>query len=95
MALSLWKATGNVQTYFHHLHKLKATYVATEKGLGEFEEAFGIQRELATHICKDMFINNIAKMTLEFPKPKVQEIVKDKKFTLPDMLGTVGRSVFE
>ena len=90
MALSLWKATGNVQTYFHHLHKLKSTYVATEKGLGEFEEVFGIQKELATHICKDMFTNSIAKMTLEFPKPKVQEIVKDKKFTFPDMLGTVG-----
>ena len=91
MALRLWKATGNVQTYFHHLHKLKETYVATKKGLSEFEEEFGIQKELAIQICKDMFTNNIAKMTLEFPKPKVQEIVKDKKFTFPDMLGTVGK----
>ena len=69
---------------------MNTAYVATEKGLGQFEEMFGIQKELATHICKDMFTNNIAKMTLEFPKPKVQEIVKDIKFTFPDMLGTVG-----
>ena len=59
MALRLWKATGNVQTYFHHLHKLKETYVATKKGLSEFEEEFGIQKELAIQICKDMFTNNI------------------------------------
>ena len=38
-----------------------------------------------------MFANNFAKMTLEFPNPKIQKIVKDVKFTFPDMLGTVGK----
>ena len=102
MALSLWKATGNVLTYFHHLYVTKETYVATEGGLGwvhnnedpnksVFDEKFGIHKELATHICKHMFTNHIARLTLEFPHPDVLEIVKDVKVTFPDMVGTVGK----
>ena len=91
MALSLWKATGNVLTYFHHMSVLKETYVATEDGLDKFDEKFGIQEELATHICKHMFSNHIARLTLEFPHPDVMEIVKDVKVTFPDMVGTIGK----
>ena len=96
MALSLWNATGNVLTYFHQMSVLKETYVATEEGLKKFDEKFGIQEELATHICKHMFSNHIARITLEFPHPDVMEIVKDEKVTFADMVGTIGKflSVF-
>ena len=94
MALSLWNATGNVLTYFHQMSVLKETYVATEEGLKKFDEKFGIQEELATHICKHMFSNHIARFTLEFPHPDVMEIVKDQKVTFADMVGTIGKILF-
>ena len=88
MALSLWKATGNVMSYFHHMSVLKETYVATGDGVDD--ETFGINKELATHICKHMFRHHIAHVTLEFPHPDVLEIMKDRKVTFADMVGTVG-----
>ena len=89
MALSLWKATGNVMSYFHHKSVLKEIYVATD--LNRTDESFGINEELATHICKHMFKHHIAHVTLEFPHPDVLEIVKDRKVTFADMVGTVGK----
>ena len=91
MALSLWKATGNVMSYFHQMSVLKEIYVATGVGLNKYDESFGVNEELATHICKHMFKHHIARVTLEFPHPDVLEIVKDRKVTFADMVGTVGR----
>ena len=91
MALSLWKATGNVMSYFHQMSVLNEIYVATEDGLNKYDESFSINEELATHICKHMFKHHIAHVTLEFPHPDVLEIIKDRKVTFADMVGTVGR----
>ena len=100
MALSLWNATGNVQTWLHRLSLAKQTYTATEAGLGftwedsgVFDEKFGIQKELATKICTTMFENDIAKLTLEIADPRMLEVVKDKRVTYADMLGTVGETM--
>ena len=90
MALSLWKATGNVMTYFHHMSLRRETYVATGDGLEKHDETFGINEELATHICKHMFTHHIARVTLEFPNPDVVEIMRDRKVSFADMVGTVG-----
>ena len=99
MALSLWNATGNVQTWLHKLSLAKETYTATEAGLGftwghsdVFEKKFGILKEVAAKICATTFENDIAKLTLEIADPRMLEVVKDKRVTFADMLGTVGEA---
>lgn len=100
MALSLWNATGSVLTWLHKLSLAKETYTVTEAGLGfdnygepsnVFDEKFGILRELADKICETTFENDIAKLTLEIADPRMLEVVKDKRVTFADMLGTVGK----
>ena len=56
-----------------------------------FEEKFGINQQLATQICVLTFEYDIAKLTLEIAQPRVMEVVKDRKVTFPDMLGTIGK----
>ena len=100
MALSLWNATGSVLTWLHKLSLAKDTFTVTEAGLGfdnwgepskVFDEKFGILRELAAKICETTFENDIAKLTLEIADPRMLEVVKDKRVTFADMLGTVGK----
>ena len=55
-----------------------------------FEENFGINKQLATRICGFSFEYDIAKLTLEIAQPRIVEVVKDRKVTFPDMLGTIG-----
>ena len=55
-----------------------------------FEEKFGINKQLATQICRFTFEYDIAKLTLEIAQPRVVELMKDRKVTFPDMLGTIG-----
>ena len=104
MALSLWNATGNVQTWLHKLSLAKETYTATEAGLGfdrwgessdVFDKKFGILKELAAKICETTFENDIARLTLEIADPRMLEVVKDKRVTFADMLGTVGELEFK
>ena len=105
MSLSLWNATGNVLTWLHKLSLAKETYTATEAGLGFnwgypsdttiFDEKFGILKELADKICMTTFENDIAKLTLEIADPRMLEVVKDKRVTWSDMLGTVGKNLLK
>ena len=102
MALSLWNSTGNVLTWLHKLSLAKETYTVTESGLGfdfglgldldVFDKKFGILKELAAKICETTFENDIAKLTLEIADPRMLEVVKDKRVTFADMLGTVGEA---
>ena len=39
------------------------------------------------------FENDIAKLTLEIADPRMLEVVKDKRVTFADMLGTVGAAM--
>ena len=54
------------------------------------EEKFGINKQLASQICTTTFEHDIAKLTLEIATPRVMKLVKDRKVTFPDMLGTIG-----
>jgi hypothetical protein len=50
----------------------------------------GLNVGTAEKICVNTFKNDIAHMTLEIASPRVLEVVRDKRVTFPDMLGTVG-----
>ena len=55
-----------------------------------FDKKFGINKQLAIKICELAFDHDIAQLTLEFAQPRVVELVKDKRVTFPDILGTIG-----
>ena len=95
MALSLWNATGNVQTWFHRLSMREGEFTTSYEDLGDFDTEFGIQKRLATKICEFIFDNDIALLTVEIAQPRILELVKDIKVTFPDMLGTIGKRIIE
>ena len=91
MALELWKATGNEETFFHSLSLEEQTLTTSYKGLVEFDNDLGIQKELATRICKMMFKNDMARLVLEIADPRMLKVQKDKSVTFAGMLGTIGK----
>ena len=90
MALALWNATGNEQTWFHRMFVADATYTVTTAGIANLEEKYGISKGLANDICKTVFENDIALLTLEMAEPRMLQVQKDKKVTLAAMIGTIG-----
>ena len=92
MAVDLWRATGNEETFFHSLSLAKQTITTSYEGLSELDKELGIQRELATEICKMVFQNDFAKLTLEIAGPRMMKVEKDKSVTFAGMLGTIGKS---
>ena len=93
MALDLWRATGNEETFFHRLSLAEQTITTSYEGLTKFDKEMGIQKELATQICKLFFQNDIAKLTLEIAEPRILKVEKDKSVTFAGMLGTIGKCV--
>ena len=91
MALELWRATGNEESFFHSLSLAKETITTSYEGLSEYDKEMGIQKELATQICKMVFQNDIAKLTLEIAEPRMLKVEKDKSVTFAGMLGTIGK----
>ena len=94
MALDLWRATGNEETFFHSLSLAEQTITTSYEGLTEFDKEMGIQKELATQICKMVLQNDIAKLTLEIAEPRMLKVEKDKSVTFAGMLGTIGKFVY-
>ena len=90
MAVDLWRATGNEETFFHSLSLAKQAITTSYEGLSELDKKLGIQRELATEICKMVFQNDFAKLTLEIAEPRMLKVEKDKSVTFAGMLGTIG-----
>ena len=91
MALALWNATGNEQTWFHRMFEADATYTVTTAGIAILEEKYGISKGLANEICNSVFENDIALITLEMAEPRMLQVQKDKKVTLATMIGTIGQ----
>ena len=91
MAINLWKATGNEETFFQSLSLAKQTFTTSYEGASELDKEIGIQKELATQICKMVFQNDIAKLTLEIAEPRMLKVEKDKSVTFAGMLGTIGK----
>ena len=91
MAVDLWRATGNEETFFHSLSLAKQTISTSYEGLSELDKKLGIQRELATEICKMVFQNDFVKLTLEIAEPRMLKVEKDKSVTFAGMLGTIGK----
>ena len=94
MAINLWKATGNEETFFQSLSLAKQTFTTSYEGASELDKEIGIQKELATQICKMVFQNDIAKLTLEIAEPRMLKVEKDKSVTFAGMLGTIGKFVY-
>ena len=94
MALDLWRATGNEETFFHSLSLAEQTITTSYEGLTAFDKEMGIQKELATQICKMVFQNDIAKLTLEIAEPRMLKVEKDKSVTFAGTLGTIGKFVY-
>ena len=90
MALALWNATGNEQTWFHKLSMADGSYTVTTAGLMSMEGKYGISKGLADEICKTVFENDIALLTLEMAEPRMLQVQKDKRVTPESMIGTVG-----
>ena len=87
MALALWNATGNEQTWFHKLYMADLSYTVTTARLPPGK--YGISKGLEDEICKSVFENDIALLTLEMAEPRMQ-VQKDKRVTFESMVGTIG-----
>jgi hypothetical protein len=83
--MDLWKSTGSVLTWLHKQFLSDSSVAITSQ-----EAEDGIELGLSKQICASTFKHDIAHMTLYIPRPKVLEVVQDKKVTFADMLGIVG-----
>jgi hypothetical protein len=89
IALNLWRSTGSILTWIHKQFLNGATYVITTDRVED-----GLNVGLSKSICASTFKNDIAHMTIDIVSPRVLEVVRDKKVTFPDMLGTIGKYFF-
>ena len=55
----------------------------------------GLPEEEAREMCKTMYRESIAKVSLEILDPKVLQIKKDVRTTFTDQLGVVGKYVVD
>jgi hypothetical protein len=86
VAMNLWRNTGNIMSWLYKLSLTNDPYVISSKRAED-----GLKIETEEKICTTMFKNEIAYMTLEIADPRVMEVVRHKRVTFPDMLGTVGK----
>ena len=91
MALALWNATGNEQTFFHKVYVADRSYSISPAALMSLEPKYGISKGLADEICKSVFENDIALLTLEMAEPRMMQVQKDKRVTFETMIGTIGK----
>ena len=91
MALALWNASGNEQTWFHKLYVADRSYTFSLVGQMSLEGKYGISKGLADEICKTLFENDIALLTLEMAEPRMLQVQKDKRVTFESMIGTIGQ----
>jgi hypothetical protein len=85
----LWNSTENVLTW---LYKYSQTSDAKFDFNSFIETENGLIRKVANIICKTTLRNDIAIIQMEVSDPRILEVVRHKKVTLPEMLGTVGKS---
>jgi hypothetical protein len=88
IALNLWNSTGNVLTW---LHKYSQTSDAKLEFSSVIETTNGLNSKVAEKICKTTFRNDIAIIQMEVSDPRILEVVRHKKVSFPEMLGTVGK----
>jgi hypothetical protein len=90
VALNLWRSTANILSWLYKLSLTDVPYVITST-----EKEDGLNTGIADKICATTFKNEIAHLTLEIADPRVLEVVLDVRVTFPDMLGNVGKIMFD
>ena len=93
MALAMWRAMENEEISIHRMYLARKSIITSYSGLRVFDQELGIQKHLATMICKMIFENDIAKVTLEIADESVLRVEKDVSVTFAEMLGTIGKSL--
>ena len=85
----------NEDISFHRMSLAEKSIVTSYDKLQDFDIDLGIQRQLATMICKMIFENDVAGLTLEIADESVLRVEKDVSVTFFEMLGTIGKSLNE
>ena len=58
---------------------------------GGLQMDYGLPRTEALKVCKEMYKNDVIKLTLQISEPVAMELNKNMKATLMDKFGTVGK----
>ena len=95
MAFTMWKAMENEEISIHRMSLAKKTIMTSDIESMDFDIELGIQKQLATMICKMIFENDVAGLTLEIADENVLRVEKDMSVTFFEMLGTIGKSLKE
>ena len=85
----------NEEISLHRMSLAKKTILTNRRELQDLDMDLGIQKQLATLICKMIFENDIAGLTLEIADENVLRVEKDVSVTFAEMLGTIGKSLRE
>ena len=94
MALAMWKAMENEEISIHRMSLAKKSIIFPSlREVKQLDPELGIQRHLATMICKMIFENDVAGLTLEIADESVLRVEKDVSVTFAEMLGTIGKSL--
>ena len=56
---------------------------------------YGLPRSEAIKVCKEMYKNDVIKLTLQISEPVAMQLNKNMKATLMDKFGTVGKFASE
>ncbi len=90
MALELWNGTANLMTWAFGQSLSNRPIMISG---AELDHVYNLEVGLATQICKTVFENSVARVTIEVAKPTVLRVEKRKKASFPDQLGTVGGTI--
>ena len=93
MALTMWKAMENEEISIHRMSLAKKSIETSYMEMVDLDQELGIQKQLATMICKMIFENDVAELTLEIADENVLQVEKDVSVTFFEMLGTIGKSL--
>ena len=99
LALDEWESTNSPIVYWYNMverymdmgkRTFNPDFFNTKPSSDLPTFAYGLPLEDAKTMCKTVYKENIAKVTLEILDPKVLQIKKDVSATFTDRLGVVG-----
>lgn len=59
--------------------------------LGGQEIRYGLPVEEVANVCRQMYKNDLVKITLQVSEPQAQQLIMDVRVTFADTLGIVGK----
>ena len=73
------------------MQELPLVHDSLSDELGGQEIRYGLPGDEGTNVCKQMYKNDLVKITLQITEPLAQQLKTDVRVTFADTLGIVGK----